>query len=455
MLGHRVHDRPDVGGGGRDHAQDLADRGLLLERGLESHCALFHLPLEPRVGLAELRGHPVELAGQRLEFVAGLHVDLVVEPALADQLRAFLQRADRPRHAARQEQRGERGDHEAAEQQEADARDRRVQPREHLGGRLLDEDGPAQRLDGGVRGQHFGAARAARRDDAVLGAAPGERRLDVREAREVGLAQHEPDVGVRDQVARGVDHVGLALLADLDARDHVPHELEVHVGDRDRPRVAAGAHRDLHVRLGLLAERDAPVPGPGGRRLEERRIAAAIPQAVASGVHCQARHLRLLAAVRADPRDVGDVGHLLQELQELEAPLLRALRAQLRQRSALELRLHLQDVLLDAAGGRHRLLALQRVEDVERLAVREEEGDRGRDQQRRGDEREDQHEVPAEQPVAGRTASRGSRRHVDIAGEIGERAGSVHHTARAWREVAARGVTGSPRRRARAPRPES
>jgi hypothetical protein len=359
---------------------------------------------------------------RRLELVAGPHVDRVVELALADQLRAFLQRADGARHARAEEQRSERREQEAAQQQDPEAHDRRVEARQDLRCRLHDEHFPAQRLDPRVRGQDFGAAGVAGHDDALLGSRSVQRGPDVGEPGEVGLAQHEPDVRVGDQVALRIDDVGLALLADLDARDHVPpHELEVHVGDGDRAGVAAGAHGDLHVRLGLLAERDASVPRARGGRLEERRVAAAIAQAVARGVHREARHLRLLAAVRADPGDVGDAGHLLQELEELEAALLGPLGAELRQRRALELRLHLQDVLLDALRGGDRLLVLQRVQGVQRLAVREPERDRRGDQQRRGDEREDQDEVLAEQAAA--TAGRGVPRAVRT---LALRCGQVH-----------------------------
>ena len=57
----------------------------------------------------------------------------------------------------------------------------------------------------------------------------------MRQVRQIGLAQHEADVGIGDQEAVAVDDVRLALVADLDARHDVPDELEVHVGDRHGP----------------------------------------------------------------------------------------------------------------------------------------------------------------------------------------------------------------------------
>ena len=106
-LGHRVEHRLHVGRRARDHAQDLADRRLLLERVGELARALVDLALETGVGLAQLRGHPVEAIGQRFQLVARPHDDLLVEVALADPLRAFRERADRPHHAARERQRAE------------------------------------------------------------------------------------------------------------------------------------------------------------------------------------------------------------------------------------------------------------------------------------------------------------------------------------------------------------
>jgi hypothetical protein len=314
-LGDDVEHRLHVGRRARDHAQDLGDGRLLLERVRQLVRALVDLALEAGVRLAQVRGHPVELGRERLELVAGPDVDRVVELALADQLGPFLQRADRAREAARQEQRDQRRDHEAAEQQEHDALDRRVERREHLGLRLLDEHLPAERVDVRVRGQHLDAGGVAREHDGVVPGAAVERGLHVRQPGQVGLAQHEPDVGVGDQVAGRIDDVGLALVAGADARDDLPHELEVDVGDRHRAAGAARSHRDLHVRLGLLAEVDLAVPRARAGRLEVGGVARRVAQAVADLVHLQARDDQLAAAVGAEVGDVGDVGHLLQSFR--------------------------------------------------------------------------------------------------------------------------------------------
>ena len=88
-LGNDVEHRTDVGGRARHHAQDLVDRLLLLECVGELVGALLHLALEARVRLAQLRGHAIEAVGERLQLVAGMHFDRLVEVALADPLRAL------------------------------------------------------------------------------------------------------------------------------------------------------------------------------------------------------------------------------------------------------------------------------------------------------------------------------------------------------------------------------
>ena len=65
-LGHRIEHRLHVGRRVRDDAQDLADRGLLLERVGELAGALLDLALEARVRLAQLRRHAVEALGEAL-----------------------------------------------------------------------------------------------------------------------------------------------------------------------------------------------------------------------------------------------------------------------------------------------------------------------------------------------------------------------------------------------------
>ena len=200
-------------------------------------------------------------------------------------------------------------------------------------------------------------------------------------------------------MAGGIDDIGLALLTDADARHYVPDELEVHLGHRDRAGLAARAHRDRHVGLGLLAEVHRAEPGLARARVLERGLLRAV--LVGAGhVHRQARHRELLAAPGIDLRDIGDGRHHAQQLEELDAPLLQALGTELRQRGEGKLLLDLAHELLDArrrAGG---LFALQARERFLVFLVGEVQSDAARDQQRAAHQRQDQQEILAEQPPA-------------------------------------------------------
>src|SRR5437588_758451 len=72
-------------------------------------------------------------------------------------------------------------------------------------------------------------------------------------------ARNMADVGMRDQPAAAVDREGLAFLADLDLRHHLPDELEIHLGDADAGVAARAGHGKRHVGLGLAAEVDRAV----------------------------------------------------------------------------------------------------------------------------------------------------------------------------------------------------
>jgi hypothetical protein len=398
-LGHRIENGLHVRGRIRGLAQHLADCGLLIQGLLQLGGALLDLALQAGVGLAQLRAHAVELVAERLELVAGAHRDLLLKVALADTLRAFLQRADRAHHAAREPHRRQGREEQTRDEHHHSAQDRGVERGEHLGYRLLDEHLPAERIDRRVSGQFPVCAEVVRDHGERIGGARLERRLDLLETGEVGLAQHQADVRVGDQEPRAVDHVGLALLADLDARDHVPDELQVHLGHRHRPAFAAGAHRDRHVGLGFLAEVHRPEPGLPGARVLERRVLRAVLVG-AGDVHREARHRELLAALGIDLRDVGHRRHEAQQLQELDAPLLQAFDAELRQRGKGELLLDLAHELLDARRGGDRLLALQGGERALVFLIGEVQPDGARNQQRAAHQGQNQQEIFAEQSPA-------------------------------------------------------
>ena len=88
----------------------------------------------------------------------------------------------------------------------------------------------------------------------------GARRRDLRQGGEVGIAQHEADVGMGDQPAVAIDDIGVAALPDLQPGDHIPDQLQIDLGDRDAGIASGAGHRHGHVRLGFLAEIDRAEP---------------------------------------------------------------------------------------------------------------------------------------------------------------------------------------------------
>ena len=141
------------------------------------------------------------------------------------------------------------------------------------------------------------------------------------EAREVGIAQNEADVGMGDQAALGVYHIGIAALADLDLRDHVPNELEIDLCDAD-PRVASRPRqRQRHVGLGFMAEINRAVIDLVRDGLEEFRVVGEVALA-ADDIHGQVRDAQLLAAGRVELGELGNRRYLTQQPQSVEAPLL-------------------------------------------------------------------------------------------------------------------------------------
>ena len=145
---------------------------------------------------------------------------------------------------------------------------------------------------------------------------------------------------MRHQAAHAVDDIGVAVLADLDLRDHVQDQLEIDLGNRDAA-AAAMRHRHGEVGLALLAEIDRPEIDLVGLRFDEGGFGRAVG-AAADHVHAEARHPELLAAVAIELHQLGDGRYLAQQADIVEAPLLG------RQRVELSVG-HPADLVLDPA----------------------------------------------------------------------------------------------------------
>ena len=384
-----------------DRLADLAERAQLGDRLGELAGAVLDLALEVGVGFLELAGHVVELVGEPFELVAGLDRDALAQVAPADALGARAQGLDRHHHAARQEDAGEHRQGQAEQQQPGRALDRLEQRRIGLLARQLDEHDPARLGDRRIGGEHLAAAHVLRLLHQLLLRAGGglARRPHLRQPRHVGVAQHQADVGVRDQAALGVDHVGLPALADLDPGHHLPDQLEVDLGDAHAGVAAGAGERERHVGLGFAAEIDRPVIDLLGHRLAEFRVLGEVGLA-RHHVHGEARHPQLLAAGGVELGQLGDRRHLAQQAQPVEAPRLDGARRPRQLRGPADLALDALDELVDFLGGGGGLPALDADQGVLVLPIGEHDLEHAVGDQRDADHGDEQRDVFAEQRPA-------------------------------------------------------
>ena len=87
----------------------------------------------------------------------------------------------------------------------------------------------------------------------------GQCGVHLRQGREVGVGEHETDVrGVGDDLAVGINGVGIARGADLRPADRVDDGPQVNVGDDDALARRSLGHGHDHVRPAIaLTEGDA------------------------------------------------------------------------------------------------------------------------------------------------------------------------------------------------------
>jgi hypothetical protein len=89
----------------------------------------------------------------------------------------------------------------------------------------------------------------------------------------VGAAENQADVGMRDQMTRAIQHEGVAGLAYMDGRDHIPNKLEVDLSDRGAGARAGAGHCDRHIGLRRLVQDRWAVPDPLAERAQDGVVA--------------------------------------------------------------------------------------------------------------------------------------------------------------------------------------
>ena len=205
---------------------------------------------------------------------------------------------------------------------------------------------------------------------------------------------------MRDQPTLRIHHIGMAALADFDLRDHVPDQLEIHLGHAHAGIAPGAGYGERHVRLGFTAEIDRPVIDLARHRFRELRIVGKIG-AAADHVHRQPRDPQPLLAAGVDLRQLGNGGHLAQQPQCIEAALLDGAGRPRQLRRPAELALDLLDELADLGGGGFRLFALDADERRLMFLVVEVDVENAVREQRDADDRHEQRDIFREQASAG------------------------------------------------------
>ena len=245
-------------------------------------------------------------------------------------------------------------------------------------------------------GQNAVTAEVSRLQRRVVHAIVHARGPNLGQAVHVGAAQHQRYVGMGHETAQPVDDVGVAVLADLDLRDHVLDQLQVDLGHRDAAVAAAMRHRHRQIGLALLAEIDRPEIGLVGRGLLEGGLGRAVDVA-AHHVHAEPGDLELLVAVAVELGQFGDRGNLLQQADVFEAALIDRQCRPLRIGDPADLVLDFPDESLDLLRGCFRLLVLDLDRSAAIVLVDEIEVERGIDHQHAGDQSQEQDDVFEEQ----------------------------------------------------------
>jgi len=104
----------------------------------------------------------------------------------------------------------------------------------------------------------------------------------------------------------------MAALAHFDLRDHVPDQLEIHLGHA-HPGITSGTgYGERHIRFRFTAEIDRPVINLARYRFRELRI---VGEVVAAGdhVHGEARDPQSFLAAGIELGQLRNGGHLAQQ----------------------------------------------------------------------------------------------------------------------------------------------
>ena len=230
--------------------------------------------------------------------------------------------------------------------------------------------------------------------------AAGLRGLHLGQLRHVGVAQHQADVGMRDQAALRADDIGMTALADLDLRHHVPDQLQIDLGDADAGVLAGAGQRQRHIGLGFAAEIDRPVIDLVGHGLGEFRILGEVEPGIPPRPWRAAIPASRSLPVESTCASSVIAGTCRNSRKRIEPALLDRARRPRQLGGPAELAFDLLDELADLGGRGLGLLVLDPDQRGLVLAIIEENLENAVGQQRDADHRDEQRDVFGEQPAA-------------------------------------------------------
>ena len=235
----------------------------------------------------------------------------------------------------------------------------------------FNEHEPVERGRLRMRRQHA-LARNVKCRDCLLGVGSlcsRPRRPHLRKLRQVGVAQDETDVGMRDKPASGIHHIGSAGSADMDLIDDIPDVREIDLGHADAGIAACAGDGQRHERFGAAPEIDGSIIDLVGDGRLELFVCREVGVA-ADPVHGLPRNAQLLAPLVIQQAQLRNRRNLAQQSDAIELTLLHGRHRPGQMGRPAEMAFDLLDELGDLRGCRAGLLFLDANERGAMLADR-------------------------------------------------------------------------------------
>ena len=126
---------------------------------------------------------------------------------------------------------------------------------------------------------------------------------------------------MRDKTRCLVNNIGLAAFADLNLRNNIPNECEIHLPDDNAVFRSNAGHGYRHIRLRFIDEIDWPIIDFVGHGLNECGLLRMIGVA-RDDIRRFSGHTELLASRRIQLHDFGQCRHLAHQPHSIKLPFI-------------------------------------------------------------------------------------------------------------------------------------